>query len=113
MGLSPDPEKRARQQANLRKGWEINASRLDAPDPPAEPPEPEPAAPAGGLEVVPYDTPQADEPAPAPTATRRVRRPAPARPAKQRPEPEPEPGPEPGRRRGALGELAAGFFGDG
>jgi hypothetical protein len=107
MGLSSDPEKRARQLANLGLGWKKNAERLAAgePAPPAPERETKP-----DLEVLDYDSGPAPEPAkqkpkPASKAARKPRKPA-ASPVGDRPaEPEPEPG------GGLWGELKAGFLG--
>ncbi len=62
MGLSPDPEKRARQLANLKRGWPAAAGRHglgndDSPDPPASAP-----ASGGELEVMPYAETKPPEP---------------------------------------------------
>lgn len=108
MGLSPDPEKRARQLANLEKGFPRAAAKhglaTPNPKPPEDPPEehePEPEPePRPTLEVMDYDTPKPPEAKPEP-------------PARADPEPgDPEPGDrEPEPRRGPLGELWAGLTG--
>lgn len=117
MGLSPDPERRRAQLANLRKGWEINGSKVasgEAPTARKRDPEPEPAPPAAELEVVPYDPEPPEAPEPEPARAGGDREPTPAAAPESAPEPrrDPDPPAEPERRGGALSELLGGFFGN-
>ena len=127
MGLSPDPAKRRNQLANLRKGGDAIARRLDQ-DPDLRPAElpapaavpapataptpehaPEPAA--AGLEVVDYASAPSTPPAPEP------RPPGPVDPspddgddrADENADDADDAGPE--HRRGPFGQALDGFFG--
>lgn len=117
MGLSPDPDKRARQLANLSRGFPAAAARHGLEHPPHDP---EPhndqddgrdGPPAGDppVEVIDYDP----EPAPEPPE----RRPGPSRPPRPRRPRPPDPGPaEPDTEprsagRGGFGGFLDGFIG--
>lgn len=107
MGLSSDPEKRARQLENLRGGHARAAQKYGLVKPEADPAAPEPKP---DLEVIDYprDEPKPEPeaaPEPKPAARRRAAKPKRPRP-EPRPDPRPEPEPEPER-----GGFWSGFFG--